>query len=142
MSARNIASADPLLYDVDDSGVPTLTGLRDSAGNVSFPFQDYGSEANGDHGDAITRVVLAGAGTISAVTDVHVHPDPAVPTPYRLASVVLDEGPVVRAVLVDAAEASIGTRVRAITVPATRDDIQVAELRFTPTSAGTSREEA
>ncbi|WP_316575017.1 Zn-ribbon domain-containing OB-fold protein [Nocardia canadensis] len=127
----NAISAEPALYDVGVDGVPTLFGLRDSTGFVSFPFQDFGSENNGDHGDRLARIELAGTGTISAITRIHYHLDPNVATPYELASVVLDEGPLVRSVLVDAPQARIGTRVRAITVPVARGDEQVAELRFT-----------
>lgn len=128
-------SAQPELYEVDSSGQPSLIGLRDSSGFVSFPFQIHGSEHNGDVGDRISRVALAGSGTVSAVVDVHLPVDPAVGVPYRLASVVLDEGPLVRSVLVDAAEVTIGSRVRAVTVPVIRDDVEVAELRFTPEEA-------
>lgn len=125
-------SAEPELYAVDCAGRPTLFGLRDSSGFVSFPFQTQGSENNGDHGDLVTRVEFGGVGTISAVVEVHLPVDPAVGSPYRLASVVLDEGPMVRSVLVDAVGARIGTRVRAVTVPLVRDGQDCAELRFTP----------
>ena len=91
-------SAHPDLYEVDESGRPTLIGLRDSGGSVSFPFQTHGSEHNGDVGEQLSRIPLAGTGTVSAVVDVHLPLDPALEVPYRLASVVLDEGdrPVVR----------------------------------------------
>ncbi|MBD8870779.1 Zn-ribbon domain-containing OB-fold protein [Nocardioides donggukensis] len=125
-------SAQPDLYQVDESGEPTLIGLKDSSGSVSFPFQIYGSEHNGDVGEKISPVPLAGTGTVSAVVDVHIPVDPALGFPYRLASVVLDEGPMIRSVLVDAPDVTIGSRVRAVTVPVTRDDVEVAELRFTP----------
>lgn len=128
----NMISAEPDLYDVDDDGVPTLFGLCDSTGFVSFPFQEYGSEYNGDHGDRVARIELCGTGVVSAITPIHSHLDPKVVTPYLLASIVLEEGPMVRSVLVDAPQAQIGTRVRAITVPVARGDGQVAELRFTP----------
>lgn len=125
-------SAHPDLYQVDESGQPMLIGLKDSSGFVSFPFQTHGSERNGDVGEQATRVALAGTGTVSAVVDVHLPVDPVVGVPYRLASVVLDEGPLIRSVLVDAADVAIGSRVRAVTVPVVRDDVELAELRFTP----------
>ncbi|MEV0063564.1 OB-fold domain-containing protein [Nocardia sp. NPDC050718] len=129
-------SAEPALYDVDDDGVPRLFGLRDSSGFVSYPFQPYGSENNGDHGELVRRVALAGTGTITAVTTVQLAPHPSVDAPYTLASIVLDEGPMVRAVLIDADDAGIGTRVRAVTVPIERGGEQVAEVRFLPIIQG------
>ena len=125
-------SAHPDLYEVDESGRPTLIGLRDSGGSVSFPFQTHGSEHNGDVGEQLSRIPLAGTGTVSAVVDVHLPLDPALEVPCRLKSVVLDEGPMVRSVLVDAPDVAIGSRVRAVTVPVVRNDVEVAELRFTP----------
>lgn len=129
-------SAEPDLYDVDDDGAPRLFGLRDSTGFVSYPFQEHGSENNGDHGERLRRVPLAGTGTIAAVTEIHLAPNRHVSAPYTLASVVLDEGPMVRSVLIDASDAGIGTRVRAVTVPIERGDGPVAELRFTPILQG------
>ncbi|MFI8975484.1 Zn-ribbon domain-containing OB-fold protein [Nocardia asteroides] len=129
-------SAEPALYEVDGDGVPRLFGLRDSTGFVSYPFQEYGSENNGDHGDRVRRIELAGRGTITACTDIHLAPNHHVGVPYTLASILLDEGPLVRSVLIDARDAGIGTRVRAVTVPIERDGDQVAELRFTPITQG------
>ncbi|MEV6062942.1 OB-fold domain-containing protein [Nocardia asteroides] len=129
-------SAEPALYEVDGDGVPRLFGLRDSAGFVSYPFQEYGSENNGDHGDRVRRIALAGRGTITARTDIHLAPNHHVGVPYTLASILLDEGPLMRSVLIDARDAGIGTRVRAVTVTIERDGDQVAELRFTPITQG------
>ncbi|MFI5500920.1 Zn-ribbon domain-containing OB-fold protein [Nocardia asteroides] len=129
-------SAEPALYEVDGDGVPRLFGLRDSTGFVSYPFQEYGSENNGDHGDRVRRIALAGRGTITARTDIHLAPNHHVGVPYTLASILLDEGPLVRSVLIDARDAGIGTRVRAVTVTIERDGDQVAELRFTPITQG------
>lgn len=129
-------SAEPGLYEVDGGGVPTLLGMRDSSGFVSYPFQEHGSERTGDHGAQLARIALAGTGTVTALVDVHVPVAPAVGTPYRLASVVLDEGPMVRSVLVDAEQVRSGSRVRAVTVPIVRGDRQVAELRFAPLPTG------
>ncbi|GAD82159.1 hypothetical protein FEK33_12200 [Nocardia asteroides NBRC 15531] len=129
-------SAEPALYEVDEDGVPRLFGLRDSDGFVSYPFQEYGSENNGDHGDRVRRIALAGRGTVTAVTDIHLAPNHRVGAPYTLASIVLDEGPMVRSVLIDGRDAGIDTRVRAVTVTLERDSVQVAELRFTPITQG------
>lgn len=124
-------SAEPALYDVDMHGVPTLVGVRDATGFVSYPAQEHGSQLSGDHGERLTRVALAGTGTITAVVDVYLPLDPALGSPYRLAAVLLDEGPLLRCPLADAGEARSGDRVRAVTVPVVRGDRDLAELRFT-----------
>ena len=123
-------AAEPSLYEVDDDGAPTLFGLRDSSGAVSYPFQEHGSESTGDHGDSVERMALAGTGTVTSVVRVNVHPDPSVETRYRLASIVLDEGPLVRSVVTGEAEVAIGDRVRAVTVGREEAAGPVAELRF------------
>lgn len=121
-----LTSAEPDLYSVDEGGVPTLYGTRDSAGNVSFPFQTYGSEYNGDHGADLSRVELSGAGTIAATASVRS------PASFTVASIVLDEGPLIRALLADGASvARRGDRVRATTTEVVNGGGSVAyELRF------------
>lgn len=126
-------SAEPSLYAVDDAGVPTLVGSRNSAGNISFPFQTYGSEYNGDHGADLARVDLCGRGTIAATATATVSRDPAgaIGAPFTIASIVLEEGPMIRAVLADgSSRAQRGDSVRATTAPASTGDDSTYELRF------------
>ena len=124
-------SAEPSLYAVDDAGVPTLVGTRDSAGNISFPFQTYGSECNGDHGADLAQVTLCGRGTIAATATVGRDPAGAIGAPFTVASIVLAEGPMIRAVLADGSSgAQRGDTVRAMTSPVGAGDDSTRELRF------------
>jgi uncharacterized OB-fold protein len=125
-----IESAEPALYRVDPDGTPVLLATQDPSGYTAFPRQAFGSEKTGAHDGALTPIELAGTGRIAAVVTVHQHWGDDLPTPFAIASVLLDEGPVVRAVLTDAAAGEIGDRVTAVTVTRTRDGAEVAELRF------------
>ncbi|MBT0566837.1 OB-fold domain-containing protein [Williamsia sp. CHRR-6] len=125
-----LTSAQPELYSVDDSGTPVLKGLTDPDGNVFFPFQQYGSEATGAYGDQLTAIDLAGTGTVTARAEVHHHPSADIPTPFTVAAIELDEGPLIRGVLADGVTASVGDRVQAITVVVDRGEVRAAELRF------------
>jgi uncharacterized protein len=131
-----LTSAEPALYSVDDAGTPTLFGARDTAGNISFPFQTYGSESNGDHGSDLSRVELCGIGTVTATATVFRHASDTIATPFTVASVVLDEGPMIRAVLADGSSgAQRGDKVRATTSEIAGREQPSYELRFTLVSS-------
>jgi uncharacterized protein len=127
-----LVSAHPELYTVDETGAPTLTGVIDPDGHVSYPFQRFGSEVTGAYGDRLTPIALAGTGTVTARAEVQHHPAGDLPTPFTVAAIALDEGPLIRGLLVDGASVAVGERVRAITVPVHRGDDEAAELRFSP----------
>lgn len=128
----SIASAEPALYEVDDEGVPTLYAMTDSTGYVTYPFQHLGSQKTGEFGDQVSRTKLRGTGTVTALATVNFHQNPEIEVPYVVASIVLDEGPMVRAVVAPGTEPSIGTRVRATTTRVARKETELAELRFAP----------
>ncbi|GAA1847661.1 Zn-ribbon domain-containing OB-fold protein [Microbacterium koreense] len=123
-------SAEPALYDVADDGAAILFGARDRAGYISFPFQELGSLESGDHGSDLTRVPLSGHGTVRASATVWRHNDPTVEVPYTVASISLDEGPLIRGVMADLATPTHGTPVRAITIPMPDAGDDVRQLRF------------
>lgn len=126
-------SAEPQLYSVDDSGRPELIAVRDSSGHVSFPAQTYGSEHSGEHGVDLQRIALSGLGTVQATAVVHVHHGADIGAPFTIASIALDEGPLIRGVLTVPATATAGSRVRAVTVARPMDpenDDTTVELRF------------
>lgn len=128
-----IKSAEPQLYSVDDAGAPTLHGMRDTSGYVSFPAQSYGSERTGDHGSQLQTVALSGLGTVRATAAVQMYHGDDITTPFTVASIALDEGPLVRGVLADPDGIGVGSRVRAITVACPADgetSDTTAELRF------------
>ena len=129
-----LTSAEPELYSVDSSGRPALKAVQDRDGYICFPAQSFGSEFNGDHGDELTPITLSGLGTVTATSTVHRHLGHDIAAPFVVASIALDEGPLVRAVLDQDGLATIGERVRAITIGRAPDpsaDHAVAELRFT-----------
>jgi len=123
-------SAEPTLYSVDEDGIPTLAGVRDTSGFVSYPQQDAGSLLNGDHDAQLTPVPLSGRGRIHATATVRLHPSPDIETPFTVASIVLDEGPLVRGVLDVAESGRIGDSVVATTTAIRRGDDELYELRF------------
>lgn len=125
-----LISAEPALYDVDETGRPTLWGVQDDTGSVSFPFQQWGSERTGAYGAHLQRVALSGRGRVQAVVTVQHHRRTDIATPFTVAAIVLDEGPLVRGILVQPYSATAGDRVEATTIVFSRDEEQVAELRF------------
>jgi uncharacterized OB-fold protein len=88
----------------EETALPTLHGVRCArCGRVAVPVQDFGCERCGAHGADLAATELSGAGRVLAAVTVHEHPLPQAPTPAVIGSVLLDEGPVLRAMLVDAA---------------------------------------
>jgi uncharacterized OB-fold protein len=125
-----LISAEPALYDVDDAGRPTLWGVRDDTGFVSFPFQQWGSERTGAHGNDLQRVALSGRGRVQSVATVEHHRSDDIATPFTVAAIVLDEGPLVHGILAAPNSATAGDHVEATTIIVSREGDQVAELRF------------
>ena len=74
---------------------------------------------------------------VQASATVHVHHDPSTPTPFTVASISLDDGPTIRALMTcpTDAELSLGDRVRSVLVPTGSDADGNArtELRFEKT---------
>jgi uncharacterized OB-fold protein len=75
--------------------------------------QRFGCEQCGASGDDLTDVALTGRGRVLAAVVVHEHPQPDVPTPAVIGSVLLDEGPVLRALLVGPGTERAGAMVTA-----------------------------
>ncbi|WP_198679400.1 Zn-ribbon domain-containing OB-fold protein [Thermomonospora amylolytica] len=107
-------------------GAPVLHGQRCTwCGHVSFPRQPYGCEECGSPDTEPHD--LPGTGVVHAAATVHRHPDPRVPVPYTVVSVLLDDGPLVRGAC--ATPTPVGTRVRPHLDTADPDRPQ---LLFTP----------
>jgi uncharacterized OB-fold protein len=68
-------------------------------GRVAVPMQGFGCEQCGASGTDLADTVLDGRGRVLAAVVVHEHPQPDVSTPAVIGSVLLDEGPVLRALL-------------------------------------------
>lgn len=87
----------------------TITGTKCSCGKLYMPPRAV-CECGGD----IKPFIFSGRGEIISHTEVHVSPAGFERnTPYNIALVKLDEGPVVSGVVVDK-EISIGQRVRSV----------------------------
>jgi uncharacterized OB-fold protein len=99
---------------------------------VAFPPDPYGCEQCGAGVSELDEVELAAEGTIHAVATVHRHHRPEPPTPFTVATIVLDDEVTLKGVLVDPAGAVVGARVRGVTVPAGEDDggTPLVDLRF------------
>ncbi len=75
---------------------------------------------------------LSGRGTLLSCTVVHLHADKARTAPFTIGKIMLDEGPVVRTLLVDPdREVAPGTKMVSTLVPVGE---QVLDLRFAPES--------
>lgn len=113
---------------------PTIVGQECRAcGRRSFPPDPYGCEACGATVEQLSPTELTATGVIHALATVHRHHHPRPETPFTVATIVLDDGITLKAVLEgDPAAARVGSRVRGITVPWETDDdgTDVVDLRF------------
>ena len=127
---------------------PSLIGHECSAcGRIAFPPDPYGCERCGSPADALLRCELDAVGRIEAVAVVHRHHRPEPPTPFTVATIVLDAGVSVKAVVVDddgrslTAPPPVGAAVRGVAIAAERDDdgVELLDLRFEVASGGGGR---
>jgi uncharacterized OB-fold protein len=132
-------SLKPHLYtdtSAHEGARPQLKGGRCQCGYVFFPYQVYGCEKCGATGDALAPVLLDGAGQLVASARVLIHHSPARKPPFVVASVKLDAGPVVRALLAhDTTETlPVGKRMNACLVETAQGEAgtPLGELRFAP----------
>lgn len=108
-------------------------------GRRAFPPDPYGCEQCGAEAGELATVELEAAGTIHAVATVHRHHNPAPETPFTVATIVLDDGITLKAVLHgDEAGAEVGARVHGVTVASETDDEGTAlvDLRFAVSDRG------
>ena len=92
----------PLFVDAGTDAVPdrpALVGGRCVCGYVFFPMQTYGCEKCGRYGDDLKKVSLSGRGRLLAFARVHLHARPYPKVPFTVVVVVLDDGPVIKALL-------------------------------------------
>jgi uncharacterized OB-fold protein len=129
----------PELYAVDASGAPILLGGRCECGYVFFPMQTFGCERCGRAGSALQPFALAARGRLRSAATVHVHADEKRAAPFVIGTIALDDGPLVRTLLVDPPpdREAPGTRVEAILMPVatSQSEREAMDLRFRPTSA-------
>jgi uncharacterized OB-fold protein len=123
----------PALYARGDDGAPVLLGGRCECGHVFFPMQTFGCERCGKFGAALQPLLLQGRGELRSAATVHVHADAARPAPFVIGTIALDDGPVIRTLLIPPVTdyATSGIRVEAVLSPVEIEDgEQALDLRF------------
>ena len=133
-----MTSPRPQLYTSDGPHPPQLCAKRCQAcGYIFFPPHLYSCESCGAAAEQIEQRLLAGSGVVQSCATVHVHHDPNTPTPFTVASITLDDGPTIRALMTCPTDAdlSLGDRVRAVLVSSgsDADGNERTELRFEKT---------
>jgi uncharacterized OB-fold protein len=124
----------PALYARGER-TPVLLGGRCACGHIFFPMQTFGCERCGKFGEALQPMPLRGHGRLHAAATVHVHADEKRPTPFTVGTIALDDGPIIRTLLLDAPpdDAAPGTEVEAVFVEVdTADGSKALDLRFRP----------
>lgn len=109
---------------------PALLGGACACGHVFFPMQTYGCEKCGSL--EVAARPLAGAGQLLATARVHLHAGKGREAPFTIGSVQLDDGPIVRTLLMEsAAPPRPGQRVVTVLSPATTLEGEARlDLRF------------
>jgi hypothetical protein len=124
----------PDLYRSTDGVSVELLGTRCAGcGYVAFPRQRYGCERCGASGASLVDVALASSGRLSSFATVHMHQAKNIAAPFVIGEIELDDGPMLRATMVDADDAglAIGARVVGRLAPAPGDaQPPKFELRF------------
>jgi uncharacterized OB-fold protein len=138
MSSPSLPLLKPALYARGDDGSPVLLGGRCECGHVFFPMQTFGCERCGKFGAALQPLALRSRGRLRAAATVHVHADPARSAPFVIGTIALDDGPLIRTLLLSssAEDHAPGARVAAVLVPVEIDNGQQAlDLRFRTVSS-------
>ena len=90
----------PVLYGTEDGDArPGLLGGACTCGHVFFPMQSFGCERCGSI-DLKPRT-LAGHGRLLASARVHLYAGKHREAPFTVGSIALEDGPIVRTLLVD-----------------------------------------
>jgi uncharacterized OB-fold protein len=132
MSDASLPLLKPALYARGDDGKPVLLGGRCECGHVFFPMQTFGCERCGKFGPALQPFSLRGSGQLRSAATVHVHADPSRSAPFVIGTIALDDGPVIRTLLISAVpdHEAPGTRVEAVLSPVEIANGHALDLRF------------
>ena len=107
----------PELYEEGEEGAIWLSGGACECGHVFFPWQTFGCEVCGRHGEDLHPRRLSGSGSIVASATVHLHAGKGRQAPFDVCVVKLDDGPVVRTLLASVGDPpQPGRAVRAVLV--------------------------
>ena len=126
-------AAHPGLYDPGDER-PMLRATRcEACGSTFFPPLGVGCEVCGATPERLVSVAMPATGVLHSVATVHLHMGGDIATPFGVAEVQLDDGPLIRGMLADLLELDvIGRRVEAHWGVVRTDDAgnEVVEPRF------------
>lgn len=114
---------------------PRLKGQRcGNCGRIAFPPNPYGCESCGASGVALHEQLLKGNGRLLAFVTTHHAPQRYISVPFTVASIALEDGVVIRALMGSPVDAGlhVGDPVEAIIVEIPE---QGHQLRFLPTEA-------
>ncbi|WP_417593235.1 Zn-ribbon domain-containing OB-fold protein [Parasphingorhabdus sp.] len=113
---------------------PSLNGqICLDCGRVSFPPNQYGCEGCGAAADQLDAMPLTGRGRLTAFVTTHHANQRDIAVPYTVASIALDDGPVIRALMKEPTDEGleIGARVEAVEVVSPDgSESKASELRF------------
>jgi uncharacterized OB-fold protein len=118
------------------SAAPELSlngGHCRACGYVFFPPQSYGCESCGAPESQLEPKALRAQGVLSSFATVHLHQGKGIEAPFTVGVIVLDEGPVIRAIVSHNSDAGlkIGDRMRAVEIAAEGESgASGRELRF------------
>lgn len=132
----------PALYRASEGDKPpTLLGGSCTCGYVFFPMQTYGCEKCGRYGDALAPRALSSGGRLLASATVHMHMGKSRVAPFVVGSIILDDGPIVRTLIIeDSGPLSNGDRMigTLVTVRSDAAGEEFLDFRFKPQRKGAS----
>lgn len=132
--------ARPTVFDIEGTtelpNHPSLKGCRCKCGYVYFPRQHYGCEACGRTGNDIEEIKLSGKGKLLSFATVHRSTLDKYKAPYIVASILLDDDCVTRALLnvTDDSQLKVGQIVYSTLTIVGHDEQgkKIVDLQFTP----------
>ena len=132
MHPSSLSLLKPALYARNGDQLPVLLGGRCECGHVFFPMQTFGCECCGRSGESLQPIALQGRGQLRCAATVHVHADEKRLAPFVIGTIALDDGPVIRTLLLDAPadHEAAGTRVEATFVAVDTEFGKAFDLRF------------
>ena len=140
MEFHEFASRQPTLYEAGVGDAVTLLGWSCAeCGAVTVASGQYGCASCGAEPDRLERRTLTGRGHLRAFVTVHQQLVPGRAAPYVFGSVVLDEGPVIGAILKVSEESSLrlgmAVAARGVAYRAEGEPEPKIECQFEPVSA-------
>lgn len=117
--------------------IPALLGGKCTAcDSIFFPMQTYGCETCGSQD--LEPQKLTGRGTLICSASVFMSMNPALPAPYTIGSIELEDGPKVRTLLAveQGVDINPGDAMTAMLVLQTREGKGEYDLRFAPSGKG------